>query len=209
MALEIFTFDQNSNEWLRARMGIPTASEFATVMASGRGGGESKTRRTYMLKLLGERMTGEPSENFTTQAMERGHEMEQEARDAYCFMTGNDFDLVGFMRNGEKGASPDALIEDNGLLEIKTKVPHRHLDALLRDEVPSEHIAQIQGQIWISEREWCDFISYWPKLDPFIKRVYRDDVYIKKMSDAVDRFVDELLELEAKLTQPSQHIGNG
>lgn len=199
--LEIIECGQNTPEWIEARLGIVTASQFGTVMALGRGGSASKTRATYMLKLLGERLTGEPSENFTTQAMERGHEMEDEARQAYCFMTGNDVDLVGFMRNGEKGASPDGLIGSDGLQEIKTKVPHRHLDALFRDEVPAEHIPQIQGQLWIAEREWCDFVSYWPKLDPFIKRVYRDEKYIKCMSQDVDKFLDELHEYEARYKQ--------
>lgn len=199
--MEIINCDQNSEAWLRARLGIPTASQFATVMSKGKGTQPSKSRRTYMLKLLGERLTGEPADNFTNRHMERGHEMEPEARAAYAFMTGNEPKLVGFIRSGEKGASPDSLVGNDGLSEIKTKLPHLHLDALLRNEVPAEHVPQIQGQIWVAEREWCDFVSYWPKLDPFIKRVYRDDEYIKKLSDSVDQFTDELLELEARFKQ--------
>lgn len=197
--LEIIDCEQGSDEWFEARRGIPTASEFGTVMAKGRGGGESKTRRTYMLKLLGERLTGEREEGYTNANMERGHEMEQEAADAYAFMTDNQIETVGFMRNGEKGASPDRIVTGGGLLEIKTKVPHRHLDALLKDAVPSEHIPQIQGQIWIAEVDWCDFISYWPKLPPLIKRVYRDDKYIKEMETKVTAFLDELHDIEEGL----------
>jgi len=199
MPVEIIDCEQNSEEWLRARMGIPTASEFATVMAKGKGSSPSKTRRTYMLKLLGERMTGEPAENFSNRHTDRGHEMEPEARDAYAFMTDNDPTQVGFMRNGEKGASPDSLVGDSGLLEIKTKLPHLQLGVLDCGEVPAEHIPQTQGQIWVAEREWCDFASYWPGLPLFVKRVYRDEVYIKKLDAAIVQFLDEMNELHERI----------
>ena len=202
MSVEIIDCAQNSDEWMKARMGIPTASEFSTVMAKGRGGkGESKTRRTYMLKLIGERLTGELSDGYTNHHMERGHAMEEEARNAYAFMTDNDPKLVGFVRNGEKGASPDSLIDENGLLEIKTKLPHLQLDVLLADKLPPEHKAQVQGQIWIAEREWADFVSYWPGLPLFVKRVNRDDDYIKTLSDEVDKFLAELHELMESINQ--------
>lgn len=196
--LEIIQCEQNSPEWLQARLGIPTASQFATVMAKGVKGGQSKTRQTYLYKLLGERLTGEPAENYTNAHMERGHLMEAEARAAYAILTDSEPELVGFIRNGDKGASPDSLLGDNGLLEIKTKLPHLQLAVLEADAVPPEHIAQIQGQIWIAEREWADFASYWPKLPLFHKRVYRDDVYIKSMEAAVRQFNEELSALEAK-----------
>src|SRR4051812_4435301 len=108
--MEILNMDQGSPEWFAARAGIPTASMFATVMASGKNGGESKGRRTYMLKLAGEIITGEPMDNYSNGHMERGHVMEPEARDLYSFMTDAEPELVGFIRNGRKGASPDSLI---------------------------------------------------------------------------------------------------
>lgn len=125
MAIEIFDVPQNSPEWYACRLGIPTASMFGTIMAKGRGGsGDSKTRWTYMMKLLGERLTGEPCENYTNEHMERGKVMEAEARDWYVFQTDAEVHRVGFIRNGEVGCSPDSLIGTDGMLEIKTKLAH-------------------------------------------------------------------------------------
>lgn len=199
MTVQVWVGEQGTDEWRLARLGIPTASEFATVLAKGRNGGDSKGRRTYMLKLLGERLTGEPAESYTNAHMERGKIMEEEARNAYAFMTDNSPLQIGFIRNGDKGCSPDSIIGNDGLLEIKTKLPHLQLDVVLSGEMPPEHMAQVQGQIWTAEREWCDFVSYWPKLPLFVKRVYRDDSYIENLSDAVDSFMNELLSLEAKI----------
>lgn len=201
MSIQIITCDQNSPEWFTARLGIPTASEFATVMAKGKGSADSKTRKTYMLKLIGERLTGEPTESYSNAHMERGKVMEEEARNAYAFQTDNEPELVGFIRNGEKGASPDSLIGTDGLLEIKTKLPHLQLAVLLANELPAEHKAQVQGQIWVAEREWCDFCSYWPGLPVFITRVYRDDAYIKELSDGVDKFLSEMNDLQEQIKQ--------
>lgn len=192
MTIQIFDVEQGSEEWFAARAGIPTASEFSTVMASGKGGAESKTRRTYMLKLAGELITGEVTEGYTNADMERGHIMEPDARNMYALMTDAQPELVGFMRNGAKGASPDALIGENGLLEIKSKKPHLLIDVLLRDEFPADHKAQCQGALWVAEREWIDIAVYWPKLPLFIKRAYRDEPYIAAMSAAVDQFNEEL-----------------
>jgi predicted phage-related endonuclease len=191
MTLQIFDCDQNSPEWLTARMGIPTASKFATVMAKG----EGKTRSEYLRKLAGEILTEEPSESFSNVHTERGHDMEELARTEYAFMTGNEPVLVGFIRNGNKGASPDSLLGTNGGLEIKTAMPHIQIDRLERDRLPPEHKAQVQGNLWISEREYWDFVSYWPKLPMLTVRVYREEDYIKTMSDEIDRFNDELAEL--------------
>ncbi|WP_322997459.1 lambda exonuclease family protein [Castellaniella sp.] len=193
--LQIINCEQGTPEWFAARAGIPTASQFATVMASGRGGGESKTRRTYMLKLAGEILTNEPSESYGNVHTERGHAMEPEARDLYAFMRDVEPELIGFIRNGDKGASPDALIGTDGALEIKTKAPHIMIECLLKDEFPSEHKAQCQGVLWVAEREWIDLCVYWPKLPPLIKRAYRDEVYISDMAKAVDAFNSELADL--------------
>jgi hypothetical protein len=190
--MEIVRCDQGTEEWLRARAGIPTASEFSTVMAKGKGGADSKTRRTYMLKLAGEVLTGEPMESYSNHHMERGKEMEAEARDLYSFLADVDPEQVGFIRSGQKGCSPDALVGDAGMVEIKTKLPHLQIDALLCGEVPSEHKAQCQGALWVAEREWIDFVSYWPRLPLFVKRVRRDQEYIKTLSAAVDQFNAEL-----------------
>lgn len=200
MGLEIIDCIQGSDEWFKVRAGCVTASEFATVMAKGKNGADSKTRRTYMLKLIGEIMTGEPCESYTNKHMERGKEMEAEARDYYAFMTDLEPVRVGFLKNGRVGCSPDSLIGNDGMHEIKTKLPHLHLEALLAGELPPEHKAQCQGGLWVAEREWVDFQSYWPKLPPFIKRVYRDEKYIAEISKAVSEFIAELGELMAKIT---------
>lgn len=190
--MKIIECEQGSPEWFRARAGMPTASEFATVMAKGKGGGDSVTRKTYMLKLAGEIITGEPMESYSNAHMERGKVMEDEARDLYSFMTDCDPLRVGFITNGKAGASPDSLIGERGGLEIKTKLPHLLIELLLKDEMPPEHKAQVQGCMWIADREWWDFTAYWPKLPLFTKRIVRDDEYILKIASAVDQFNEEL-----------------
>ena len=191
--------DQGTEEWFRVRMGTATASEFSTVMASGRGGGESKTRRTYMLKLAGEIITGELAESYSNAHMERGKVMEEEARNFYCFEHDADPVRVGFIANHNAGCSPDSLLGDKGMLEIKTALPHILIDRLLRDEMPPEHRAQVHGQMWVAEREWCDLVIYWPKLPLFVKRIHRDDGYIATIAGAVKQFNEELQEVIEKI----------
>lgn len=192
MTAQFYDVEQRSPDWFALRAGIPTSSEFATILAKGKGGSESKTRRTYLMKLVGERITGEPMENYSNWHMERGRVMEAEAREFYAFMTDSEPQAVGFVRNGNAGASPDSLIGDTGMLEIKTALPHLLIDLILKDEFPPEHKAQVQGQLWIAEREWCDLTVYWPKMPPFIKRATRDEAYITALAGEVARFNDEL-----------------
>ncbi len=199
MPFEIFECEQNSDAWFDCRRGLPTASKFATVMAKG----EGKVRSEYMRKLAGEILTEEPAESFSNGHTERGHEMEEAARREYHFITGNRPMQVGFIRNGNKGASPDSLIGADGGLEIKTALPHIQIDRLERDRLPPEHVAQVQGNLWVSERYWWDFCSYWPKLPMLTVRVYRDEEYIKTMSSEIDRFNDEL----AAMVERIRHYG--
>lgn len=190
---EVFDFPQNSEEWLLARLGIPTASQFGTILAKGRDGkSPSLTRRTYMHKLAGEIITGRPAENYSNGYMERGHLVEPEARDAYAFMRDCEPEPVGFIRSGRAGASPDSLIGNVGLLEVKSKAPHLWIEAMLRENFPPEHVAQVQGQLWISEREWCDLAIYFPGMPLQIYRACRDEDYITNLSHAVDAFNEEL-----------------
>ena len=199
MSIEILNCEQGTDEWFLARAGIPTASQFATVMASGRGGGESKTRAKYMRQLAGEIITGKPMEGFTNAHMERGHAMEPEARDLYSFATDTAPQQVGFIRNGQKGCSPDSLVGTNGMLEIKTKLPDLLIECLERDDFPPEHRAQCQGALWVAEREWIDIVVYWPEMPVFIKRAYRDETYISNMAAAVETFNAELAELVERI----------
>lgn len=200
MPLEIFDMEQGTEPWLSARLGLPTASRFATVMAKG----EGKTRAEYMRKLAGEILTGDPMEAFTNAHMDRGRTMEDEARELYAFVHDADIHRVGFIRSGNSGCSPDSLIGDSGGLEIKTALPHIQIDRLIRNVLPPEHRAQVQGNIWISQREWWDFVSYWPKLPMLRVRVMRDDDYIKNMADEIDRFNDELAALVERIRHYEQ-----
>lgn len=190
--IQIIDCDQGTPEWYAARLGIPTASEFSTVMAKGKDGGKSVTRKTYMLKLAGEILTGEPMESYSNQHMERGKEQEAEARDMYAFMSDADPTQVGFVRNGDKGCSPDSLIGADGGLEIKTALPHIQVERLLKGDLPAEHRHQVQGSMWVTDRQWWDFVSYCPRLPLLIVRVPRDDGFIATLAGAVKEFNSEL-----------------
>ncbi len=198
--IEVFDIEQGGEDWLKCRLGLPTASRFATVMAKG----EGKTRSEYMRKLAGEVLTGEPADSYTNAHMERGQVMEDEARDLYDFLQDAEIIRVGFIRNGQKGASPDSLIGENGGLEIKTALPHIQIERLIRNDLPPEHKAQVQGGLWVTERVWWDFVSYWPKLPMLRVRVYRDEPYIKNLSGEIDRFNDELAELVERIRNYDQ-----
>ena len=190
--IQIIDCDQSSEEWYAARLGIPTASMFDVVMAVGKQGGKSVGRVSYLNKLVGEILTGEPMESYSNADMERGKLMEDEARDLYAFTHGVEPQRVGFVRNGNKGASPDSLLGDKGGLEIKSAAAHIQVARLLADDLPSEHKAQVHGSMWVCEREFWDFVSYCPKLPLFVKRVYRDEDYIKKLEREVELFNVEL-----------------
>lgn len=193
--MDVLHCEQGTAEWHAARTGIPTASMFATILAKGKGDAASKTRATYMRKLAGEIITGDPMESYSNDHMERGKVMEAEARDLYAFQQNVEPMQVGFIRSGQKGCSPDSLIANDGGCEIKTKLPHLQIEVLERGTLPPEHKAQCQGVLWVAEREWIDFVSYWPKMPLFVCRVTRDEEYIAALSDAVDAFNDELAAL--------------
>lgn len=196
--LRVLDMEQGSPEWFAARAGVPTASCFSDVLAKG----EGKTRRKYLLTLAGERLTGEPAESYSNAHMERGKVMEEEARDLYAFQTDAEIQRVGFLLDDalRAGASPDGLIGEDGMVEIKTKLPHLQLEALIAGKLPAEHRAQVQGALWVSGRDWCDFVSYWPRLPLFRIRVERDEAYIATLADAVMQFNDELDALVAKFS---------
>lgn len=200
MALQIIDCEQGSPEWRLARLGIPTASEFSTIMATGRSpGSPSKERRKYMLTLIGERLTGEVLESYSNAHMERGLVMEAEACDWYAFQHDTELERVGFIRNGDMGCSPDRLVGNNGMLEIKTHIPSILFEMHLANAFQADHLLQVHGQLLVSEREWCDVVAYWPKLKPFELRVYRDEKKMAEIKAGVDKFNDELLTLMEKL----------
>lgn len=200
--MEIFEdIEQGGEEWLRIRMGMPTASIFKVLMAKTE---EKKGRTTLLHKLAGERLCGEPAENYTNQFMDRGKSMEDEARQHYAFVRDCEPRRVGFIKNGKTGCSPDALLGDDGMLEIKTATPHVLIPMLLKAQAdpkyfPSDHLAQCQGNLMVAERKWIDLIVYWPKMKPLIVRTERDENYIAQLRDAVDLFDLDLRRLVDKL----------
>ena len=206
-AVQYIDVEQGTPEWHAVRAGVPTASCFADVMQKpGPRGGAAKARRTYLMTLLGERLTGEVLETYQGGAIARGHAMEPEARSYYEMMTGLEAQVVGFAFRDDvqAGASPDSLVGDDGLLEIKTKAPHHQLEVLIAGVLPEEHVAQVQGQLWITQRQWCDFVSYWPGLPTFVIRVERDEAFIAQIAKDVAEFNAELVALEAKIRKYSR-----
>lgn len=193
--MQILNLDQGTPEWHEARLGIVTMSELHTLLVNGKGpGGFGAGAFTYMNQLIGERITGEPADAFQgNKHTERGHELEPMARALYTEQTGNlDIEQVGIILNHGAGYSPDSLVGADGLSEIKTKLPKYQVEILLSGEIPKEHIAQCQGGLWISEREWIDFISYWPGMPLFVKRAYRDEKMIRTIAERVAAFYEEL-----------------
>lgn len=199
--MQLLTMEQGSPEWLAARLGRVTMSELKTLLVKGKGpGGFGTGAFSYMHQLIGERITGELAEPFQGNVhTRRGHELEGVARALYSVATGEPQPQeVGLILNHEVGYSPDSLVGDDGLLEIKTKLPKFQIEVLLKGEIPDEHIPQCQGGLWVSEREWIDFVSYWPGMPLFIKRAYRDDILIRTISERVEAFHEEM---ECRLAQ--------
>ena len=191
---EIFyDLEQGTEAWFQARAGLPTSSEFKTVQASGKGGGESITRAKYMRQLAGEILTGEPAPaGYTNDHMERGHEQEDDARRLFSLITDLEPIRVGFVREGRAGCSPDSLIGENAGLEIKCAIPAVQIERLQLGRLPPEHVAQVQGSLWVTGRDHWHFVSYCPRLPPLIVRVERDEAYIAKLAEAVAAFNSEV-----------------
>ncbi|WP_330113961.1 lambda exonuclease family protein [Pseudomonas sp. JS3066] len=195
--------EQGSQEWLNLRLGIITCSELECLLVNGKGtAGFGAGALTYMDTLIGERITGEAADPFQgNRHTERGHELEGKARDLYVARTGAELDQVAIILNHGIGYSPDALVGADGLDEIKTKLPKFQVSVILDGEVPKEHIAQCQGGLWVSEREWIDFISYWPGMPLFIKRMHRDEAMIRKIAERVKTFYELMEERMERVMQ--------
>ena len=197
---------QGTEEWKRARLGRVSASRIDDVMAKTKTG-YSTSRQNYMAELIAERLTGEPKEAFISSAMQWGTEREPEAREAYEFITGNDVAQIGFVPHptiAMAGASPDGMIGDDGVLEIKAPLTSTHIDHLLSEKVPQKYVYQMQWQLACTGRTYADFVSYDPRLplsmQLFIKRVPRDDALIADMEKEVRAFLAEVDEKVAALT---------
>ena len=190
--------DQGSDQWFAARIGKVTASRVADVLAKTKSG-YSTSRDNYMAQLVCERLTGQREDFFTSAAMQHGTDTEPLARAAYESLKDVLVDEVGFVPHPSiimAGASPDGLVGDNGLLEIKCPNTATHIDTLLTQTVPNKYNTQMQFQMACTDREWCDFVSFDNRLPEelqlFVKRVPRDNMYIKLMEDEIVKFLNEL-----------------
>ena len=200
---------QGTDEWRQARLGKVTASRIADVMAKTKTGWGA-SRGNYLAELVAERLTGVPTEGFKSAAMEWGNQYEADARDLYQFMKGFDVVNVGMIPHptiADAGASPDGLVGDDGLIEIKCPQTKTHIDTLLSETVPSRYGLQMQWQMACTGRKWCDFVSYDPRmptrLQLLIIHVPRDDELIATLEDAVNKGVQEVEEIISELSEVS------
>jgi hypothetical protein len=184
---------QGTKEWMALRAGIPTASRFDEIITPGRAA--SKSAERYMNELLAERVMGHPTISAVSTWMDRGSQMETEAVLYYEGQRDLDTVKVGFVSNDEMtiGASPDRFVGGDGLLEIKVPKEHTHMHYLLTSSVDAAYRPQVQGQLWVTGRQWADILSYHPEMPPALIRVTRDEAFIDLLSRAVVTF-SEILE---------------
>lgn len=190
--------EQRSDEWFQARCGKVTASKVADVIAKTKSG-YSASRANYMAQLIAERLTGQPADSYCNAAMQWGIDTEPFARAAYEFYRDSEVTEVGFIIHPEidqSGASPDGLVADDGLVEIKCPNTATHIDTLLSGKVPRKYITQMQWQMACTGREWCDFVSFDPRMPEdmrlFVHNLPRDDKYISGLGEEISMFLDEL-----------------
>jgi len=190
--------EQGTDEWFAARIGKVTASRVADIIAKTKTG-YSSSRDNYMAQLICERLTNQKADGFTNAAMQWGTETEPLARLSYEVAQNVLVDEVGFVPHPRilmAGASPDGLVGDNGLLEIKCPNTATHIDTLLSETVPGKYNTQMQFQMACTDREWCDFVSFDNRLPTelqlFVKRVPRDNVFIRLIEGEIVQFIAEL-----------------
>lgn len=208
---------QGSPEWLIARCGKVTASHIADVMIrTGKNGDASRTkqaRERYKMEVLTEILTGSCVEHYVSPAMDWGTEHEPLARAQYELVKECEVERVGFVihpRIPRSGASPDGCIGENGLIEIKCPQTATHLKYFIEGVVPADYIAQMQWQLACTEYDWCDLVSYDPRLPEdfslFIIRMERDNLLIAEMEKQVEKFIGELNEMCEKLQAAKREI---
>lgn len=185
---------QGTSEWQSLRMGKPTASEFSRILTPTGKRAAAATR--YMYELLAELMLGRPLEGAAMPWMIRGSQMESEARAYYELVRDTEVQQVGFVTLDDRraGASPDGLVGDDGLVEIKCPKPEVHAEYLISGVgAQREYRCQLQGQLWVCERQWVDIVSYHPGMPESLVRVERDEEFISLLSEAVAEFCDQLV----------------
>ena len=190
--------DQRTPEWFAARLGKVTASRISDIIAKTQSG-YSASRANYMALLICERLTGAAAESYSNAAMQHGTDTEPMALSAYEAAKGVLVQAEGFVTHPsieQSGASPDGLVGDSGLIEIKCPNTATHLDTLLAKKMPSKHRAQVQWQMACTGRHWCDFLSYDPRLPErlqmFIVREVYDPVYVAGLETEVVKFLGEM-----------------
>lgn len=191
----IFDTTQGSPEWIACRCGVPSASNFDKIITTN--GALSKQRTKYLYRLAGEKITGACEETYQNAAMQRGIELEEEARQAYELITRSSVEQVGFIYHDERqdrGCSPDGLVDDGGL-EIKCPSIAVHVEYLLGGKLPTDYFQQVQGSMYITGREWWDFMSYYPGMKSLIVRVARDNAFCKHLGAELDIFCAELRQI--------------
>jgi len=190
----LYDLPQGSPEWFSARCGRATASNFSAVMAKGQG----KTRQNYLLRVAAETLTGKPMDTYSNGHMERGKEQESDARNEYERIRDVMVQEVGLILHDDilVAASPDFLLGEDGGGEIKSVIPTVQLETIRAGGYPSEHKAQIQGNLWTAERNWWDFISWSPDLPApmniYIHRVFRDEEYIANLEKETILFLSDV-----------------
>jgi len=198
--MRVHAVEQGTDEWRKLRMGIPTSSAFERILTAG--GKPSIQARAYAFQLIAEKMLGRPLDDFGgTYWMQRGTELEPEAARAYEFQQQVDTQKVGFITNdaGTIGCSPDRLVLGHpGALEVKCYSPQNHI-AVAVDGFGDKHIPQVQGQLLIGEFEWVDRWAYHPDMPPVRVRTFRDEDYIAKLAEALEKFQEMMARMEDKL----------
>lgn len=192
---------QGSEGWFLDRLGVPTGSGFKNILTPS--GAYSTAADSYMNDLLAEWITEEPLESFQGYHMKRGNELEPEAAELYQFITDSDVREIGFcFANSKKmyGVSPDRMVDADGLLEIKCPKANTMIEYKRANELPALYKPQVQGQLMVMQRQWCDFFCYHPKVPHMKIRVERDEGYIKLLSDALEAFNGRMLKERAKLS---------
>jgi len=188
---------QGTDEWFAARCGKVTASRVADVMAKTKSG-YSASRDNYMAQIIAERLTGKPAESYTNAAMQWGIDHEAEARAAYEFYAGHEVTETGFILHPdiqEAGASPDGLVADAGLVEIKCPNTATHIDTLLNRQIPDKYRKQMLWQMECTGRQWCDFVSYDPRMPEnlrlYVERIHYAGSDAETMIGEIMKFLDE------------------
>lgn len=186
---------QGSPEWFALRCGKVTASRVADIIATTKSGWGA-SRGNYAAELIAERLTGVTAEGFTSSAMQWGVDQEPQARMAYEFMHDATVEQIAFVVHPtipDAGASPDGAVGESGLIEIKCPNTATHIETLIKQTIPAKYVTQMMWQMACTGRQWCDFVSYDPRLPEsmqmFVRRVARDDVVIQGLETAVVEFL--------------------